>query len=156
MAVLALIVMLCVLYRPENSEKPAEKPEKIPEMEQVKQRIDRAYDLRTQLELIDNMIIDMELVKPEGPCVMRAVTMDYLTTAGKDAKVYIQFDGGETTQKLLEMLRAERANICTHLYSEIENIPKRYGQNDDKTAKMVMESLSFRDVVKRWTNQGRR
>lgn len=131
MAVILLIVIFCVLYKP--PEKQGRTHIETKEMEQVKEHIDRAYQLRTQLEQIDNMIIDLELVKPSGPCELRAVQMNYVTTAGKNAKVEIWFHGREKTEKMIEMLRAERAEICSSLYFEIENIPKRYRQNDDKT-----------------------
>lgn len=157
MAVLFLIVMLCVFYpaKSENREETSEKAREIGKMEQVKQRIDKAYELKERLEKIDNMIIDMELIKANAGRWDYSVQLQYITTNGKDEKVEIWCNGGKETEKILELLMTEREKICCSLYSEIENIPKRYGQNDDKTTETPMKNLSFHDVVKTWTNQER-
>lgn len=152
MALLLLIwVIFCTLYKPPEK---AEKAREIGKMEQVKQHIDRAYELKERLEKIDNMIINMELIKANSGWDY-SVQLQYITTQGKDEKVEVWCDGGKETEKMLELLMTEREKICTSLYSEIDNIPERHGQNDDETTKIAMESLSFRDVVKRCTKQGR-
>lgn len=97
-----------------------------PDMEEVKERIERAEELRSRLEKIDNMITDFEVTTNPEMCVSKNLRLIYGGKGGLETEVQILMQGDYTTKMLLEMLTAERSRIANELLDETERIPKRH------------------------------
>ena len=97
-----------------------------PDMEEVKERIEKAEELRAKLDCIDRMITDFEVTQMPDMCVSKNLRMIYGGRGGLETEVQILMTGDITTTKLLEMLSSERARLADELLDETEKIPKRH------------------------------
>ena len=97
-----------------------------PDMEEVKERIEKAEELRNKLECIDNMITDFEITIDPDMCVSKNLHLIYGGKGGLETDVQIMMTGDFTTKKLLEMLTSERTRIANELLDKTERIPKRH------------------------------
>ncbi|MCM1224763.1 MAG: hypothetical protein NC548_60970, partial [Lachnospiraceae bacterium] len=97
-----------------------------PDMEEVKEHIEKAEELRAKLDCIDRMITDFELTVDPDMCVSKNLRMIYGERDGQYKEVEILMTGDYTTRMLLEMLSSERARIANDLLDETEKIPKRH------------------------------
>ncbi|MCM1233816.1 MAG: hypothetical protein NC489_27220, partial [Ruminococcus flavefaciens] len=97
-----------------------------PDMEEVKEHIEKAEELREKLECIDRMITDFELTVDSDMCVSKNLRMIYNERDGQYKEVEIMMTGDYTTRLLLEMLSSERSRLANDLLDETEKIPKRH------------------------------
>lgn len=97
-----------------------------PDMEEVKEHIEKAEELREKLTRVDNMITDFEVTQMPDMCVSKNLRMIYGGRGGLETEVQILMTGDITTTKLLEMLSSERARLADELLDETEKIPKRH------------------------------
>lgn len=97
-----------------------------PDMEEVKEHIEKAEELRAKLECVDRMITDFELTVDPDMCVSKNLRMIYGGRGGLETEVEILMTGDYTTRLLLEMLSSERSRLANDLLDETEKIPKRH------------------------------
>ncbi len=110
-----------------------------PDMEEVKEHIEKAEELRNKLECVDNMITDFEVTVAPDMCVSKNLRMIYGSRGGLETEVQILMTGDYKTKMLLEMLSSERARLADELLDETEKIPKRHRP----TVKQSIKSSDF-------------
>ncbi len=106
-----------------------------PDMEEVKERIEKAEELRAKLTRVDNMITDMEVTQMPDMTVYKKLKLTYAGKGGEQTELDIMMTGDITTTKLLEMLSSERARLANELLDETEKIPKRHRPTIKQTIK---------------------
>lgn len=114
--------------------KPDIEPEQITEYtysEELSARIQRIYSINQQIQSIEELITDVQL---SGCDNQKNIGLTWNTTAGKNLSADIWVDGeSEVSNQMLELAEKRKQELITSLFSEIEHLTERHGQNMDET-----------------------
>lgn len=99
--------------------------------EELSARIQRIYSIDQQIHSIEELITDVQL---SGCDNQKNIGLTWNTTAGKNLSADIWVDGeSEVSNQMLELAEKRKQELITSLFSEIEHLTERHGQNMDET-----------------------
>lgn len=99
--------------------------------EDLSARIQRIYSINQQIQSIEELITDVQL---SGCDNQKNIGLIWNTTSGKNLSADIWVDGeSEVSSQMLELAEKRKQELISSLFSEIEHLTERHGQNMDET-----------------------
>lgn len=128
---LLFISWLIIKLIPNPDPDPEPEPEEVLYTYQLHQSIDMISHIDYQLQMLDDLISNIQNGCDED--VLHSVSVSWQWLADTDSKT-INFPCYMYSKEyLLQLCYARRAELITHLSSELNKMPVRHGQNMDKT-----------------------
>jgi hypothetical protein len=98
---------------------------------EISARIERMHSINQQIKSIEELITDVQLAENDR---QKNIGLSWNTAAGKNLTADIWVNGGsEVSAQMLELAEKRRKELITTLFSEIEHLTERHGQNMDET-----------------------